>query len=238
MQAKSSLFLCNQTICIVYIFTISDFKKMDSNDEIHSQEVHELNPISAIKDSYENNSSHDNMKETDEKVELNEENETKESPEKVRKHKCDTCEKAFTRLDHLKRHVACVHEGQRNYNCGFCEKAFTRPDRLKHHIASAHNEHYEDSENINESNNSYYQSEYDNNSFTNKSFKHNPWDVGQLEDFLYFCCPECDLTRDTIYQSKELFLQHAMDEHPMAKESLTMLEMKSEPYEDDYIQGE
>ena len=40
----------------------------------------------------------------------------------------------------------------------------------------------------------------------------NPWDVGNLEDFLYYCCPECDVKvvheRD---QSRDLFLQHATE---------------------------
>ena len=42
----------------------------------------------------------------------------------------------------------------------------------------------------------------------------NPWNVEDLDDFLYFCCPECDL-KD---QSKVQFLQHALDQHPNAKE--------------------
>ena len=42
----------------------------------------------------------------------------------------------------------------------------------------------------------------------------NPWNVENLEEFLYFCCPECDL-KD---QSKIEFLQHALEQHPKAKE--------------------
>ena len=42
----------------------------------------------------------------------------------------------------------------------------------------------------------------------------NPWNVDTLEEFLYFCCPECDL-RD---QSKVTFLQHALEKHPEAKD--------------------
>ena len=38
----------------------------------------------------------------------------------------------------------------------------------------------------------------------------NPWMVDQLEEFLYFCCPECDEK----YQVKDLFLQHALFNHP------------------------
>ena len=69
-----------------------------------------------------------------------------EGQDKLKKHKCDHCEKAFARSEHLKRHVSCVHEGQRNYNCSFCEKAFSRQDRLKHHIKVVHEGHKNDVE--------------------------------------------------------------------------------------------
>ena len=46
-----------------------------------------------------------------------------------------------------------------------------------------------------------------------------PWSVNCLEDFLYYCCPECD-TKD---HSKENFLQHAFEKHPEAKDILSML---------------
>ena len=39
---------------------------------------------------------------------------------------------------------------------------------------------------------------------------HNPWVVEQLEDFLFFCCPECDEKCRT----KDEFLQHAHYHHP------------------------
>ena len=41
----------------------------------------------------------------------------------------------------------------------------------------------------------------------------NPWAVGHLEEFLYYCCPECNKKT----QSKESFLQHAIDRHPLGK---------------------
>ena len=57
----------------------------------------------------------------------------------------------------------------------------------------------------------------------------NPWDVGKLEEFMYFICPECD-KRD---QSREHFLQHAMNEHPKAKDYLQKFkEIKEEPLEE------
>ena len=50
----------------------------------------------------------------------------------------------------------------------------------------------------------------------------NPWLVENINDFLYFCCPECnEKNRD-----RELFLKHAFDEHPMAKQGLGMISNK------------
>ena len=53
----------------------------------------------------------------------------------------------------------------------------------------------------------------------------NPWSVKELEEFLYFCCPECDV-KD---QSKETFIKHALDHHPNAKKCLKdFMEIKRE----------
>ena len=66
----------------------------------------------------------------------------------------------------------------------------------------------------------------------------NPWAVGNLEEFLYFCCPECDEKN----QSRELFLEHALDQHPKAKECFSDVDVKQEPKEentfDDYTDGD
>jgi hypothetical protein len=40
--------------------------------------------------------------------------------------------------------------------------------------------------------------------------KINPWAVEQLEDFLFFCCPECPDRSST----KAIFINHALMEHP------------------------
>ncbi len=45
----------------------------------------------------------------------------------------------------------------------------------------------------------------------------NPWSVQSLEDFLHYCCPECDAKS----QSKELFVNHAIQEHPDAVGTLS-----------------
>ena len=59
----------------------------------------------------------------------------------------------------------------------------------------------------------------------------NPWAVRNLKEFLYFCCPECDVKN----QSEELFLQHALNEHPKAKECIPKLEFKQEIDEEVFI---
>ena len=59
----------------------------------------------------------------------------------------------------------------------------------------------------------------------------NPWKVAAIEDFQFFCCPECD-TRN---HSKDDFLTHAFESHPNAKDALndilgieTVIEVKAE----------
>ena len=49
--------------------------------------------------------------------------------------------------------------------------------------------------------------------------ENSPWLVNTLEEFLYYCCPECD-ERDN---SKDSFIQHAYEHHPEAKEALEMV---------------
>jgi hypothetical protein len=41
----------------------------------------------------------------------------------------------------------------------------------------------------------------------------NPWNVQQLEDFLFFCCPECDNKSTT----REIFIDHAVRQHPLVR---------------------
>ena len=51
-----------------------------------------------------------------------------------------------------------------------------------------------------------------------------PWNVESLEDFLYYCCPECDEKS----QSREDFLCHALAYHPSSNNYLMPLEVKQE----------
>ena len=60
---------------------------------------------------------------------------------------------------------------------------------------------------------------------TNMEFEEefNPWNVSYLEEFLYFCCPECDFRspgRDAngfMYSGRVSFMKHALIAHPRAK---------------------
>ena len=64
----------------------------------------------------------------------------------------------------------------------------------------------------------------------------NPWKVSAIEDFQFFCCPECDSRN----HSKDNFLTHALETHPDAKEALkdilgicAVIEVKSEEIDED-----
>ena len=61
----------------------------------------------------------------------------------------------------------------------------------------------------------------------------NPWAVEAVEDFLYFCCPECDVRNRT----KEEFFQHAFEHHPKSKVCLLRFEVKKEPFGANIIEG-
>ena len=51
-----------------------------------------------------------------------------------------------------------------------------------------------------------------------------PWIVESLEDFLYYCCPECNDQN----QSRDNFIQHALSKHPNAKNYLVPFIVKNE----------
>ena len=54
----------------------------------------------------------------------------------------------------------------------------------------------------------------------------NPWIVSEVEQFLFFCCPECDV-KD---RSKESFIQHALSHHPNAKKGLSIDNLVKEEF--------
>jgi hypothetical protein len=51
----------------------------------------------------------------------------------------------------------------------------------------------------------------------------NPWVVDSLEEFLFFCCPECP-DRSA---SKESFVNHALRSHPQSRDALLYVESSS-----------
>ena len=64
----------------------------------------------------------------------------------------------------------------------------------------------------------------------------NPWVVTNLDEFLFFCCPECDSQSP----NKALFINHALIEHPKAREIIPNLEVDEVPlgFEDDKLRLE
>ena len=68
----------------------------------------------------------------------------------------------------------------------------------------------------------------------------NPWEVENVEDFLYFCCPECDVKN----HSRDHFLKHAFDQHPKSKEYLEKWaysikdELKEENNQNEFIKDD
>ena len=56
-----------------------------------------------------------------------------------------------------------------------------------------------------------------------------PWDVSNLEEFHFYCCPECDLKEKT----KDRFVRHALENHTESKEHLGKLLIKQEIHEDE-----
>ena len=62
------------------------------------------------------------------------------------------------------------------------------------------------------------------------NIQENPWLVRSIDEFLYYCCPECD-TKD---QSKDLFIKHALDKHSNSTEYIVHLAIKKEQSDGDF----
>lgn len=65
-------------------------------------------------------------------------NQDKDEDLKSKEHKCEHCNKCFSRATHLKRHLLTHEEGK--IVCSVCDKRFTRIDHLNLHVASNHSE--------------------------------------------------------------------------------------------------
>ena len=58
----------------------------------------------------------------------------------------------------------------------------------------------------------------------------NPWLVSNLDEFLFYNCPECDSKSPT----KAIFINHALVEHPRARDAIPSIEVNDIlPIEDD-----
>ena len=58
-------------------------------------------------------------------------------------HKCDLCEKEFSQVGTLRKHISevhsSIHHGQKNHRCDLCEKEFSRAGTLRKHISEVRN---------------------------------------------------------------------------------------------------
>lgn len=55
---------------------------------------------------------------------------------RVAKTLCSYCTRAFSRKDHLQRHIREIHFFHRNFKCDQCKKSFKRKAHLLKHLAS------------------------------------------------------------------------------------------------------
>ena len=63
-----------------------------------------------------------------------------------------------------------------------------------------------------------------------KSEPDNSWCVSTIEEFLYYCCPDCDVKMKL--EDKENFVRHALSEHPASANYISQLIIKEEFVED------
>lgn len=55
-----------------------------------------------------------------------------------RLYNCESCQRAFTREEHLSRHVLLTHNKLKPFVCGICSRAFSRRDLLLRHAKNLH----------------------------------------------------------------------------------------------------
>lgn len=55
-----------------------------------------------------------------------------------RLYNCGSCQRAFTREEHLSRHVLLTHNKLKPFVCGICSRAFSRRDLLLRHAKNLH----------------------------------------------------------------------------------------------------
>ncbi|OBA19179.1 hypothetical protein METBIDRAFT_33390 [Metschnikowia bicuspidata var. bicuspidata NRRL YB-4993] len=55
-----------------------------------------------------------------------------------RLYNCKQCDRAFTRYEHLSRHIMLTHNKLKPFACGICSRAFSRRDLLLRHAKNLH----------------------------------------------------------------------------------------------------
>ena len=58
--------------------------------------------------------------------------------ESDRYHKCNQCDRYFTKPYKLKNHIEYVHEQTKNFKCDYCGKLFTQSSNLNKHVRFVH----------------------------------------------------------------------------------------------------
>ena len=58
------------------------------------------------------------------------------------------------------------------------------------------------------------------------TMENNPWVVEDLEDFLRYCCPQCDFKEQ--FDQRQQFIEHALRCHPMARKHIETFMVKKE----------
>ena len=74
------------------------------------------------------------------------------------RYKCDSCGNTLVDLDVLKRHTIFVHEKQKDHKCNYCQKSFSKADHLKNHIEAIHNDNRTKDYNCKSCSKSFYSS--------------------------------------------------------------------------------
>ena len=95
------------------------------------------------------------------------------------------------------------------HNCDLCQKEFKTESAYKAHCTKYHPEAKRGPK--------------------PKIMLKSPWDVTTLEEFLCYCCPECDIK----HSSKSKFFIHAIDKHPESQEFLQSFEINEDSHWED-----
>ena len=111
--------------------TKSDVFRETKNDD----NVHKGHFLANFVDDDPKNSFGDNTNEKSTTIKLEKENFDGNKSETF---SCQSCDKSYTRVQILRRHIKNVHEGIKEYSCQSCDKSYTQSHNLKNHIKKVH----------------------------------------------------------------------------------------------------